>query len=289
VDIVIVNWNGGPLVLEAARSAIAFGATAIVVDNGSVDGSVERVAAELPAVRCVRIGYNAGFAKGCNAGVAAGTGEFIFLLNPDARIAGGDRSEIARAFAHDPRVEVVGPRMIGGNGRWIVSVRTFPTSVVLVLYQLKLHRLARLIPAMRRYLMLDFQGDRPVFVDQPMGAAFIMRRRDWERHGGMDEGYFLWFEEVDLAKRVVEGGGRCLYWPHLVVRHVGGTSFARLSRSERQRIWNASAARYARRHLGPAAAALTMATFPINRAVAWAADLVDAVRRPVRPGGTTSQ
>jgi N-acetylglucosaminyl-diphospho-decaprenol L-rhamnosyltransferase len=272
IDVVIVNWNGGDGVLQSARSSVSFGANTIVVDNGSTDGSADRLEGSLPAATVERMGRNAGFAAACNRGVAHGGGEFIFLLNPDATIVAGTFDDVRRAFTHESRPLIVGPRIEDDDGSLARSARRFPTPVSLVLYQLKLHRLARWIPPLRRYLMVDADFSRPMVVDQPMGAAFIMRRADWERFGGMDESFFLWFEEVDLAKRVADAGGAALYWPDLVVRHTGGTSFARLAAGDRQRIWNRSALRYAERHFGRLGAAAVRMTVPVATTLNWAAD-----------------
>ena len=111
IDVIIVNWNGGDSVLESARSSVEFGARAIVVDNGSSDGSPERIEGSLPNVTVVRMGRNAGFAAACNRGAAEGDGEFIFLLNPDASIVAGTPAAVQRAFAQRPGTTIVGPRV----------------------------------------------------------------------------------------------------------------------------------------------------------------------------------
>jgi N-acetylglucosaminyl-diphospho-decaprenol L-rhamnosyltransferase len=278
IDVIIVNWNGGHAVVDSARSGLDFGARVIVVDNASSDGSAERIERALRDVSVVRMGYNAGFAAACNHGAAQGEGEFVFLLNPDARIVAGSPADVLRAFSHEASPAIVGPRIEADDGKLARSARRFPTPASLVLYQLKLHRLARWIPPLRAYLMIDADFSRPMLVDQPMGAAFIMRRSDWDRFDGMDEAYFLWFEEVDLAKRVSDAGGAALYWPAIAVRHTGGTSFARLSGRHRQRLWNRSAVRYAERHFGPVGAAMVRLTLPVSTTLNWAADRVRSRR-----------
>ncbi len=90
VDVVIVNWNGGPSVAKAARSAVEFGGRAIIVDNDSIDGSLDPLRGEL-GISIIEMGYNAGFARACNAGASFSDGDYIFLLNlmrrslPDGR------------------------------------------------------------------------------------------------------------------------------------------------------------------------------------------------------------
>lgn len=285
VDVVIVNWNGGKDVANAARSAAAFGGRPIVVDNGSVDGSAELVEAEVDAAVVVRLGYNAGFARACNAGVARGSAPVILLLNPDAEIVAGNAGDLIRSFEHPSRPIIVGPRTVRGDGQPERSVRRFPTLTTLLLYQLKLHPLARWIPPLRAYFMFDFAESEAAQVDQVIGAAFAMRREDWIRFKGLDEGYFLLFEEVDLCRRVADDGGKTIYWPDVTVRHIGSTSFRRISRVHLQVIWNASLLRYARLHLGPAAAPLLALTFPVGLTVAVIRDIV---ARWTSPSGNRS-
>lgn len=278
VDVVIVNWNGGDGVLRAAHSAAAFGARVTVVDNGSTDGSADLVEGDLVDVRLIRLRTNTGFAHACNVGVGAGDGEYVFLLNPDAEIVRGATSDLDRAFAFDPRVTIVGTLVLDAEDRPTRSVRQLPDPFGMILYQLKLHPLARWIPPLRRYLMVDFPGDRPAIVGQVMGAAFVMRRRDWERFSGLDEGYFLWFEEVDLSKRVADAGGVTVYWPAIAVRHTGGASFAKLSARRRQVIWNRSLARYARSHFSRQHARAVIAVGPVAQALNAIADVVRRIR-----------
>lgn len=286
-DIVIVNWNAGEALTAAAASAMAFGGTPIVVDNASSDGSIERLERNLPEVHVIRNTHNAGFARACNIGAAAGSGELIVLLNPDAEIVKGSVADLEAAFEYHAGVAIVGPAIEGTDGSLRPSVRRFPTTASLCLYQLKLHPLARWIPSLRSYFMLDFRGTTPALVDQVMGAALVMKRADWARFGGMDESYFLWFEEVDLCKRVFDAGRSTLYWPNVVVRHIGAASFKQLPAGERQRHWNRSAARYADRHLPKPGAALVRATMPASRALNWLSAFLRrrtvAARRPPDP------
>ncbi len=263
VDVIIVNWNNADTVLAAARSALEFGARVIVVDNASVDGSPDLIRQHVPEATIVSMGFNSGFARACNAGVAAGSGELVFLLNPDAVIVSGSASDLAVAFGSNPDTVIVGPGILDAAGRPTHSTRMFPTTMSMALCQFKLHRMSRWVPALRRYFMLDMDIRYPRIVDQVIGAALVMRRQDWLRFHGLDEGYFLLFEEVDLCRRVADDGGCALYWPIVQVRHIGGTSFRRLTHSRLQVLWSTSLRRYARLHLGSGSALLLTMTIPI--------------------------
>jgi GT2 family glycosyltransferase len=285
VDVVIVNWNGGYDVLRAVRSAAAFGAEVIVVDNASTDGSPELIEHEVATATVFRMGRNAGFAAACNEGVRRGRGEYVFLLNPDAEIVEGTLADLVAAFSWHRGVAIVGARIVSRSGAPQRSARHFPTLVALILYQLKLQAFRRHLPPLRHYLMSDFAEDTPSFVDQVIGAAFIMRRRDWGAFGGLDEGYFVLFEEVDLARRVANAGGRSLHWPSLVVRHLGSTSFRRISHVRLQTLWTKSLFRYARRHLGTHSLLPLALTLPAS----FVSSLVlDVLRRPLRGSGESA-
>jgi N-acetylglucosaminyl-diphospho-decaprenol L-rhamnosyltransferase len=263
VDVVIVNWNGGSSVATAARSAVRFGGRAIVVDNGSIDGSIDQLR-QMPGVSIVELGYNAGFARGCNAGAGSSDGDYIFLLNPDAEIVSGRPKDIIDALGAFPAAGVIGPRIIDSSGMSERSVRRFPTAIDMVLYQLKLHPWAGRIRPLRRYLMIGFDDSEPAYVDQVIGAAMVVRRADWEAIGGMDGGFFLLFEDVDFCKRLADRGLRAVHWPQIVVRHIGHESFRRLGHLRLQRVWNRSLVRYARKHLGMAGTIAIASTIPIS-------------------------
>jgi GT2 family glycosyltransferase len=277
IDVIIVNWNGGPGVVSAARSAASFAGRAIVVDNGSNDDSVAQLRA-LGGVSVVEMGYNAGFARACNAGATSSDGEFIFLLNPDAEIVRGQPADIVDAFMAFPDGGVVGPRIIDSTGQPEPSVRGFPTVVAMVLYQLKLHPWARRLPPLRRYFMVGFDESEAAYVDQVIGAAMVVRRSDWLAIGGMDEGYFLLFEDVDLCRRLADRNLRAVHWPGLVVRHVGHGSFRRIGHLRLQRFWNRSLVRYSWKHLGLAGTVLIAATVPLSLVLSA---LLDLGRRPL--------
>ena len=284
IDIVIVNWNGGHEVVAAARSAERFGGNVVVVDNDSADGSPDVVAREVPSASVIRMGRNAGFAAACNAGVAVGSAPLIMLLNPDAELVEGTPARMLEAFERPENPTIVGPKTVSEDGSFQRSVRRLPTTSALILFQLKLWPLARWLPPLSRYLMLDFSGSEPALVEQVIGAAFAMRRDQWVRYHGLDDGYFLLFEEVDLCRRVADDGGCALYWPGVVVRHKGGTSFHRLSHVRLQRIWDASLLRYAELHLGRGATMAIQLTIPFVLAVSAVRDGVDRLRPRSSPG-----
>lgn len=223
LSVIIVTFNGRDLVRACLRTTPAsFGTLTgeiIVVDNGSRDGTPEMVASEFPSVHLIATGENLGFAAGNNRGLQVAQGRVIVFLNPDTEPAPGALALLAAALDGDATLGIVGPRLVYGDGSQQPSVRAFPTFSVSLLVLLKLYRLARWLPAVRRYDAADFDYDRPSDVDQLMGACLAMTSSLAAEMQGFDQRYWMWFEEVDLCLRVKQAGYRVRYVPEAQVLH----------------------------------------------------------------------
>lgn len=272
VDVVIVNWNGGPELITAVESALRFGARVIVVDNASSHGTIGTVAGKQP-VTVLRHVTNRGFAAGCNSGVAAGDGEYVVLLNPDAEIVAGDVQQLEAVFG-STSATVVGLRLEHSSGRKLLSIHPFPSVVDLLVDLLRIRAVTQ------RFRGEFHQIVRPL-ARQPLvptagwvvGAALAIRRRDWQRVGGMDERFFLWYEDIDFGARVARAGGSVVLAPSILVRHQGAVSWTRLSRRRRQWLRVLATRRYAWRHLGPGAVAALAAAAPLALVIGVALDV----------------
>lgn len=280
ISVVIVTFNGRDLVRECLRRVPAsfgrFTGEVVVVDNGSHDGTPEMIAAEFPAVRLVATGRNLGFAAGNNRGLSAARGRTIVFLNPDTEAAPGALEVLAAALDGDATLGIVGPTLVNGDGSLQPSVRGFPTVGVSLLVLLKLYRLCRALPAVKRYDAAGFDYTRAADVDQLMGACLAMPRRLVDEMHGFDERFWMWFEEVDLCRRVQQAGYRVRFLPDSVVVHRLSQSSALLHGVFTQRMYAQSLVRYFAKHQ-PAWQSLVL------RSVAWvgvaAATCVQAVRR----------
>ena len=196
----------------------------IVVDNASRDGSADMVAAEFPAVRLVRSAVNLGFAAGNNAAFDRARGRHVILLNPDTLL---DRAALERAISHMddcPTVGMAGGRLLGRDGSDEPAARLFPS---VFNDFLALSGLAARFPRSRLFGRFD-RTWAPIAqaadVDWVPGAFAIIRREVLEQIGHFDERFFLYYEEVDLCRRIKAAGWRIRYWPDIVVHHWGGES-----------------------------------------------------------------
>ncbi len=260
-SVVIVSFNTRDILrscLEALYRAIGeHPIEVVVVDNASRDGSADMVAAEFPAVQLVRSGINLGFAAGNNAAFGHARGRYVILLNPDTLV---DREALDRAIAGmDAAADVglAGGRLLNRRGEDEPAGRLFPS---LLNDFLALSGLAARFPKSRLFGRFDrtwAPPTEPADVDWVPGAFTIIRREVLDRIGIFDERFFLYYEEVDLCRRVKAAGWRVCYWPDIVVRHWGGESSKTLTGEEfsesgsQLTLWRMrSALLYYRKHHG---------------------------------------
>jgi hypothetical protein len=257
ISFVVVNWNSGPW-LKRCLSALPASARegekeeaweAVVVDNASQDRSAEEAAAEAEKLKIpfqlLVSSYNRGFAGAINWALRrAADGDVIIALNPDVVLFPGAAAKLARLLREDNRVGIAGPQLRDTQGRIQPSCRRFPSAAALLALWFKLPHFYGETAAVRRYLMRDFAHDRLREVDQIMGAALAFSRRLLEEIGFWDEGYHLWFEEVDFCWRARQAGWKVIFYPAARAVHAGGVSFGQRAWGWRQwRFWR-SALRY---------------------------------------------
>lgn len=219
VAAVIVNWNGGEQNLECLESLRAQGealAHVVFVDNGSCDGSWERVAQRYPEVELLRNARNLGFGAGSNLGIAAALAsgaDAVLLVNNDIVLAAGALDELVRALREHPEAGLVGPRVLykdrpervwsaGGALTWRENLTT-----------------------LRGQDELDGERwQRTERVDYLAGCALLVRREVFDAVGGFDADYFAYSEDVDLALRAEREGHASLLVGSVAAYHAPSTS-----------------------------------------------------------------
>jgi N-acetylglucosaminyl-diphospho-decaprenol L-rhamnosyltransferase len=193
----------------------------IVVDNASSDGTAEQLAARFPAVRWIRNQSNVGFAVANNQGATASQSEALLLLNSDALLLPGALPALLEVLGREPRAAVVGARLLNADGSFQASHSRFPN---LLREFLILTGLGRLLVG-RRYPSRGPEMDRGAqIVDCVEGACLLVRRNAYLEAGGMDAGYFMYSEEVDLCYALQQKGWQIWYQPGAAVTHLGGAS-----------------------------------------------------------------
>jgi len=183
LSIVVLSWNTRELLaaclasLRAVSGELPF--ETIVVDNASADGSADMVAARFPEVRLVRNAVNEGYAIGNNTGAGFARGDLLLLLNSDTEVRPGALSTLVAFLDAHPGHGACAPRLDNPDGTPQKSCKTFPTLAICVFFDTCFDRWFpdnRVIP---RYFMEDFDHLATRDVDQPPGAAFLVRRALW--------------------------------------------------------------------------------------------------------------
>ncbi|MEW5988582.1 MAG: glycosyltransferase family 2 protein [Chloroflexota bacterium] len=228
LSIIIVSWNVREL-LRACLNSIAAGRgqldlEVIVVDSGSTDGSPAMIQAEFPWVRLIGRPDNVGFPKGNNLGIREASGRAILLLNPDTEVVGDALIHLVEYLNDHPDVGAVGPQLLNPDGSIQSSRRRFPTLATGFFESTWLEGLA---PAavLRHYYAQDLPDNETADVDWLVGAGLLVRREVLEQVGRLDEGYFMYSEELDWCRRIKAAGWRVVYLPTAqVIHHVGKSS-----------------------------------------------------------------
>jgi GT2 family glycosyltransferase len=254
VSIISLSWNVRDLLRACLRSLPLDDPTieVIVVDGGSADGSPEMVRAEFPTVRLLARAENLGYSRGNNLGLAAAEGRYLFVLNPDTEVRPGCVRTLADYLDGHPEVGVAGPQLLFEDGSVQASRRRFPTLATAFFESTWLQRWAPR-GLLARYYAADLPGDAPQEVDWLVGAALCVRREAYAQVGGLDEGFFMYSEELDWQRRMRAAGWRCVYVPGAQVVHHEARSSAQVPAATHIRF-NTSKVRYFRKYHGAVAA-----------------------------------
>ncbi|MGW0229221.1 glycosyltransferase family 2 protein [Actinopolymorpha singaporensis] len=228
IDVVICTYRSSAHVLaclDSLRASTSVSSTT-VVDNASDDGTSELVADHCASAQVVRMGYNAGFARAVNRGLRVGNSRYVFVLNPDTVVEEGTLQTLLEFAELHTDAGVVAPRLVYGDGRDQLTARAFPTAAAGLFGRRS--PLTRLMPNNRwsaRYLSeRRHTGATPFEVDWVSGAAMLLPRCVIDEVGGLDEGFFLFWEDADWCRRIKDAGYKVWCVPSaVVVHHEGGS------------------------------------------------------------------
>jgi GT2 family glycosyltransferase len=228
ISLILVSFNTRDVLRESlqsvAREKGSFRLEIFVVDNNSRDGSVEMVEAEFPHVRVIRSEVNLGFGAANNVALEQARGRYIVLLNSDAFLTPDSLRLSVENMDADPSVGLAGGRLVGRDYSWQPSARMFPS----IVSDFKVMTgLAAKFPKSRFFGSFDrtwADPMQPAEVDWVPGAYSIIRSEALARVGFFDPEFFLYSEEVDLCRRIQQAGYKIMYWPEIVVIHIGGES-----------------------------------------------------------------
>lgn len=284
LSIVVVNWNVRDLLRRCLHSILApavpdapgtwrmpgrgYRFEVLVVDSASADSSVEMVRAEFPAVQVYASDKNLGYTGGNNLGIAESRGRFVLLLNPDTQVLDDAPGTMWAYLEEHPEVGVVGPQLRYADGRVQSSRRRFPTLATALIESTLVQKWLPQHSILRDYYVLDRPDDAVSEVDWLNGSCLLIRRGVIEKVGLLDEGYFMYSEELDWQKRIQSAGWKVVYLPTAQVIHYEGKSSEQVRALTHIRF-SRSKIRYFRKHHGPAAGRAVWLWLLANYAAEW--------------------
>jgi GT2 family glycosyltransferase len=213
ISLIIVSFNTRRLLKQCLESIAVQcpDAEVVVVDNASADGSAEMVQADFPGVKLVNSPVNEGFAAANNLGLAVATGDYLVLLNSDTVLEDDTLTRCAAWMGDHPEIGAASPRLIGVDDRPQICLRRVP-------------RLVDMSYLGRRFFTKDptFETDGEGWL---AGTALMVRRDALASvGGGLDQGYFMYWEDTDLSMRLLKAGWKLAKFNDGYIRHLGGAS-----------------------------------------------------------------
>ena len=234
LSIIIVNYKVKDLLDNCLKSIFDNSKNIeldiIVVDNYSQDGSIGMIRKKYPQINLISSEKNLGFAKANNFGFEQSKYDYVLLLNPDMQILPHTLENMINWMDKNPQASIAGCHLIDQNRRTLHHIRRFPTLGDQLAITLKLPHILPSI--LNKYLRKDFDYSKAAKVDSIRGAFFMTRKKVYKELKGLDEKYFIWFEEVDFCQKVYQSGGEV------------GKSFEQLPRGLTQKYFKNSMLKY---------------------------------------------
>ena len=304
LSIVIVSWNVQDLLRRclqsipgaqsakegrnppAPDSASELLVEIIVVDNASTDGSADMVRTEFPNVRLIANARNLGFSRANNQGLTLSHGRYIMILNPDTEIVGDALTKMVDFMDQHPRTGALGPRLRYPDGRLQPSRRRFPTLATALVESTVIQEWWTDNAILRRYYMADKPDGEVQAVAWLVGACLLVRRQTCDEVGWLDEGYFMYSEELDWCRRIKDAGWEVVYLPAATVVHHEGKSSEQVVPA-RHIYFQSSKVRYFRKHHGVVQAELLRWFLLDTYLFQWAREAFKWLlghKRPLRQG-----
>lgn len=229
LSVIIVNYNVefflDQCISSVKKASKNLRTEIIVVDNNSVDDSLEMVKSKYPECQLITNKDNLGFSKANNQAIEASSGEFVVLLNPDTVVAEDTFEKVLEFIEKHPDCGGLGVRMIDGKGTFLPeSKRGLPTPKV-AFY--KIFGLAALFPRSKRFgqyhlgHLSEFENHE---IDVLSGAFMLMRKQALDKVGLLDESFFMYGEDIDLSYRITQGGYKNYYCSDTTIIHYKGES-----------------------------------------------------------------
>lgn len=288
LEVVIVSHGAEALLRNCLRSLrehppAAGEMRATVVDSGSPDGVPDMVAREFPEVRLLRRG-NVGFSAANNLALRESKAATVLLLNPDTEVYAGTLDAALARLEADPRIGMVGVKLVLESGELDHACkRSFPTPLGALAHFTGVGRSEDAAGALSQYRATHLGDDEAGEVDAVNGAFMLCRAAAVREVGLLDEGYWLYMEDLDWCHRFWDAGWKVFYEPAGVALHVKGASSGGRRRPKQEIAFHRGMARFYRRFDAPAHNPLLNAAVYAGVYLKLALALLRTVLRPRQP------
>jgi len=271
LSVIYVNWNGSQLLRKSIAALqdtiIGFDYDVWVVDNASTDDSASMLRSSFPQVHLIQNKVNAGFAEANNQAMKLAQGRYFLLINTDAFATPQAVNQLHKLAEEQPRAGIIGARLVNPDGSFQASYVDFPNLLQEFLISSGLGR---------RLFGSWYPNHSPEVyeiarkVDYVQGACLLVRRDAYQIVGGLDEGYFMYSEEVDWCYTMHLAGWEVWYQPTACITHIGGAS-SRSRAVQRETDLYVSRVRFFRKNHSPLNAGILSAMFIILAGVKYLA------------------
>ncbi len=220
VSIIIVSYNSQNFINDCLQSIQKYegkDVEIIVVDNASSDKTLTEIKNSNVKVKLVSLNENLGYSKANNIGAKKASGEYLFFLNPDTKLLMNTTDKLIQIFAENINIGLVAPKLVEPSGKTQPSVRKLPT----------------ILGAIKEYLFKkehEYEQFAPttnsnIVVEVVYAGAVLITKKIWSKINGFDEKFFLYFEDIDLCRKLKINSFIVIYAPSISVLHqVGGSS-----------------------------------------------------------------
>jgi GT2 family glycosyltransferase len=225
LSIIIVNYNSKQKVFNCLNSIFSdnylsgINYEIIVIDNNSNDNIAEEIKRNYPSIIFIRSEKNLGMGGGNNIGIRMSNGKYVLVLNPDTIIKKDAISKLFNYINNNKEIGLVGPKLLNSDLSIQYSCRRFPKIMTPILRRTFLGFFGE--KHVSRYLMKDFSHKETKNVDWLLGACFMGKTELLKNilDGFDDKNFFMYFEDVDLCRRIWQSGHKVVYFPEAVVIH----------------------------------------------------------------------
>jgi GT2 family glycosyltransferase len=252
VSVLIVTWNNENDIEACLKSVIAntenVDTEIICIDNDSRDSTYDKLkAVKYGNLQVYRSETNAGFTKGVNLAIKFARGKNMFLLNPDAILRNNCIEKLKNFLDDNENYAACCPKLLNEDNSIQCSIRNFP-DYLSMFYEFSL--LSYIFPRscfFGKWRMKYFDHDTDSDVNQPMAAALMVRKSVLEKIDYMDERFEMFFNDVDLCKKIIHEGYKIRYISEAEAIHKKGTSIYQ-NREKMIKVWNKDCVKYFKKY-----------------------------------------